>query len=48
MTSTSLCICPVRSLGGRVLPAPLPGPITKQISDAYVTALSIATSSRNT
>jgi branched-chain amino acid aminotransferase len=35
MTSTSLCICPVRSLGGRVLPAPLPGPITKQISDAY-------------
>ena len=35
MTSTSLCVCPVRSLGGRVLPAPLPGPVTKQISDAY-------------
>ena len=35
MTSTSLCICPVRSLGGRVLPAPLPGPITRRISDAY-------------
>ena len=36
MTSTSLCICPVRSIGGRVLPTPLPGPVTKRISDAYV------------
>jgi branched-chain amino acid aminotransferase len=35
MTSTSLCICPVRSIGGRTLAAPLPGPITKRISDAY-------------
>jgi branched-chain amino acid aminotransferase len=35
MTSTSLCICPVRSLGGRQLPAPLPGRVTKRISDAY-------------
>lgn len=35
MTSTSLCICPVRSIGGRVLPTPLPGPITQRISDAY-------------
>jgi branched-chain amino acid aminotransferase len=35
MTSTSLCICPVRSIGGRALPAPLPGPVTKRISDAY-------------
>jgi len=35
MTSTSLCICPVRSIGGRKLPAPLPGPVTKRISDAY-------------
>jgi branched-chain amino acid aminotransferase len=35
MTSTSLCICPVRSIGGRALSAPLPGPVTKRISDAY-------------
>jgi branched-chain amino acid aminotransferase len=35
MTSTSLCICPVRSIGGRVLPAPLPGSVTKRVSDAY-------------
>jgi len=36
MTSTSLCICPVRSIGGRPLPGPLPGPVTRQIGDAYV------------
>lgn len=35
MTSTSLCICPVRSVGGRVLPGPLPGPVTRQLSEAY-------------
>ena len=35
MTSTSLCICPVRSIGGRPVPAPLPGPITKRLTDAY-------------
>ena len=35
MTSTSLCICPVRSVGGRALPAPIPGPITRRLSDAY-------------
>ena len=35
MTSTSLCICPVRSIGGRMMPAPLPGTVTKRISDAY-------------
>lgn len=35
MTSTSLCICPVRSVGGRQLPSPLPGPITRRLSDAY-------------
>ena len=35
MTSTSLCICPVRSIGGRTLPASLPGPVTQRISDAY-------------
>jgi branched-chain amino acid aminotransferase len=35
MTSTSLCICPVRSIGGRVVPGPLPGPMTQRLSDAY-------------
>ena len=35
MTSTSLCLCPVRSIGGRVLPAPLPGPVTRRLTEAY-------------
>jgi branched-chain amino acid aminotransferase len=35
MTSTSLCLCPVRSIGGRVLAAPLPGPVTRRLSEAY-------------
>jgi branched-chain amino acid aminotransferase len=39
MTSTSLCICPVRSIGGRMLPAPLPGPVTKRITEAYARAV---------
>ena len=35
MTSTSLCICPVRSIAGRPLPGPLPGPVTRRIGEAY-------------
>ena len=35
MTSTSLCICPVRSIGGRKLPGPVPGPVTRRLSEAY-------------
>jgi branched-chain amino acid aminotransferase len=35
MTSTSLCICPVRSIAGRPLPAPLPGPITQRLIASY-------------
>jgi branched-chain amino acid aminotransferase len=35
MTSTSLCLCPVRSIGGRVLPTPFPGPVTRRLSEAY-------------
>src|SRR5437868_3998219 len=35
MTSTSLCICPVRSIGGRQLPGPIPGPVTRRLSEAY-------------
>jgi branched-chain amino acid aminotransferase len=39
MTSTSLCICPVRSIGGRSLPTPLPGPITGRLTAAYARAV---------
>lgn len=39
MTSTSLCICPVRSIGGRPLPQPLPGPITQRLTKAYADAV---------
>ena len=36
LTSTSLCICPVQSVNG-VAPrsGPLPGPVTRQLTDAY-------------
>jgi branched-chain amino acid aminotransferase len=35
MTSTSLCICPVRSVAGRALPGPPPEPVTRLLSEAY-------------
>jgi branched-chain amino acid aminotransferase len=35
MSSTSLCLCPVRSIGGRALPAPVPGPVTRRLTEAY-------------
>jgi branched-chain amino acid aminotransferase len=35
MTSTSLCICPVRSIGGRKLSVPAPGPVTRRLTEAY-------------
>ena len=35
MSSTSLCLCPVRSIGGRALPTPVPGPITQRLTEAY-------------
>ncbi|HEY1796965.1 MAG TPA: aminotransferase class IV [Stellaceae bacterium] len=35
MSSTSLCLCPVRSIGGRALPTPVPGPITRRLTEAY-------------
>jgi branched-chain amino acid aminotransferase len=35
MTSTSLCICPVRSIGGRQLPRPIPGPVTSRLTRTY-------------
>ncbi len=35
MTSTSLCVCPVRSISGRLLPGPVPGPVTRRLSEAY-------------
>ncbi len=37
LTSTSLCICPVRSVqGNRVGDGGVPGPVTKALMDAYV------------
>jgi branched-chain amino acid aminotransferase len=36
LTSTSLCICPVRSINGRAVAATaIPGPVTKRLIDAY-------------
>jgi len=36
LTSTSLCICGVRSLNGRAFAsAKIPGPITQKLTDAY-------------
>jgi branched-chain amino acid aminotransferase len=36
LTSTSLCICPVRSINGRaVSERAIPGPVTKRLIDAY-------------
>ena len=36
LTSTSLCICGVRSLNGRIFAAgQFPGPITQRLTDAY-------------
>ena len=36
ITSTSFCICPVRSFNGKtVVDGKVPGPITKQLTDAY-------------
>jgi branched-chain amino acid aminotransferase len=37
LTSTSLCICPVRSINGRSFASgKVPGPITRKLTDAYV------------
>jgi len=37
ITSTSFCICPVRSLNGALFgDGSVPGPVTKQLMDAYV------------
>lgn len=37
LTSTSLCICPVRSINGRSFASgQVPGPITKRLTEAYV------------
>ena len=34
-TSTSLCVCPVRSLNGVAYPADVPGPVTQRIMEAF-------------
>jgi branched-chain amino acid aminotransferase len=40
LTSTSLCICPVRSINGRPMAADaVPGPVTQRLIDAYARLL---------
>jgi branched-chain amino acid aminotransferase len=37
LTSTSLCICPVRSINGRAIGGgAVPGPVTRRLTEAYV------------
>ena len=37
LTSTGLCICPVRSVNGNLIgDGSVPGPITRRLTDAYV------------
>jgi len=36
LTSTSLCICGVRSFNGRPVGATVPGPVTRRLTEAYV------------
>lgn len=35
LTSTSLCVCPISSVNGARIGGAVPGPITRQLSDAY-------------
>jgi branched-chain amino acid aminotransferase len=36
LTSTSLCISPVRSINGAKIGDAIPGPVTRQLTEAYV------------
>lgn len=36
VSSTSFCVCPIKSVNGNILPDPCPGEITQKIIDAYV------------
>lgn len=36
LTSTSLCVCPVASVNGARIGGALPGPVTRQLTEAYV------------
>ncbi|MEM8842624.1 MAG: aminotransferase class IV [Pseudomonadota bacterium] len=35
LTSTSLCVCPVRSIDGADVPGQIPGPLTRRIMEAF-------------
>jgi branched-chain amino acid aminotransferase len=39
MSSTSLCLCPVRSIGGRRMSGPIPGPVTQRLIEAYAASV---------
>ena len=35
LTSTSLCICPIASVNGAKIDGAVPGPVTRQLTEAY-------------
>ena len=35
LTSTSLCVCPVASVNGARIGTAVPGPVTRQLTEAY-------------
>ena len=35
LTSTSLCVCPIASVNGARIGAAMPGPVTRQLTEAY-------------
>ena len=35
LTSTSLCICPIASVNGAKIGSAVPGPVTRQLTEAY-------------
>ena len=36
LTSTSLCICPVRSINGTPIGSEVPGPVTRRLTEAHI------------
>ena len=36
LTSTSLCLCPVRSINGSPVGSGIPGPVTRRLTEAYI------------
>ena len=36
LTSTSLCLCPVRSINGNPVGSGVPGPVTQRLTEAFI------------